>query len=156
MLFHSLTLALTTLAVLSSAAPLAKRHISSAPVIDKNFPDPSYIEADGKYYAFSTESRGHHVPIAVSDDSLNWKVENYDALPHVGEWSTGQAVWAPHVVRLVSVLVEVYVAGRKLTLAPQGLWNICDVLYRSIEEGPGHPLHRRRYLEQCRWALHST
>lgn len=104
MLFTSLALFLTTLALRSSAAPLAKRHISSAPAIEKNSADPSYIGADGKYYAFSTQARGHHVPVAASDDFETWTLRNYDALPHVGGWSTGKAVWAPHVVRLVCFL----------------------------------------------------
>ena len=87
---------------LSGGLPLDKRYISPDPVIDANFPDPVWIENDCKFYAFSTNNAGHHVPMATSSDFKLWSiVRDYDALPMVGEWSTGVNVWAPDVVKLV-------------------------------------------------------
>ena len=85
------------------AAPLSQRSISRGPVISTNFPDPSWIQDGDKFYAFSTNSGGRNVPTAQSSDFKNWSViADHDALPTVGAWSTGEAVWAPDVVRLAN------------------------------------------------------
>lgn len=72
------------------------------PVITENFPDPSVIYADGKWYAFATNNGVYNVPVAESTDFLNWTVLAQDALPDAGVWSDGTNVWAPDVVQLVS------------------------------------------------------
>ena len=102
MLPHSLIVVLSFLAVSSLAAPVpALERRAAQPAIARNFPDPSYIHVGDTYYAYSTESGGKHVPIASSSDFTTWTVLEHDALPRVGSWSNGKAVWAPHVVKLV-------------------------------------------------------
>lgn len=87
----------------NSTATHNKRGISG-PVIASNFPDPSFIEVNGHFYAFSTNSGGKHVPVAQSSDFAAWSLMNVDALPKVGAWSNGQNVWAPDVIRRVRLL----------------------------------------------------
>ena len=90
---------------LTHASPLLRRSISNGPVIDENFPDPGWIQDGDTFYAFSTNAHGHHIPMATSPDFKTWTVKaGYDALPTVGDWSTGANVWAPDVVRLVRAL----------------------------------------------------
>ena len=102
MLLYSLIVVLSFLAVLSLAAPIPDlERRSTQPAIARNFPDPSFIQISDTYYAYSTQSGGKHVPIAKSSDFTTWTVLEHDALPKVGAWSTGKAVWAPHVVQLV-------------------------------------------------------
>lgn len=100
---------------LSSQAPLTKRSING-PVISVNFPDPAIIQdpVDNSWYAFSTNSAGKNVPVAHSTDFNTWTViDGYDAVPQVGQWSTGAAVWAPDVVQLVFILLVLRQADRQ-------------------------------------------
>ena len=86
-----------------SAAAIDKRGITG-PVITSNFPDPSFVKGlDGAWYAFSTNSGGKNVPVANSADFVTWTLTGQDALPTVGAWSTGTNVWAPDVIRRVSL-----------------------------------------------------
>lgn len=85
---------------LSLAAPLSKRSIVG-PVIQSNFPDPAVIQVGSTYYAFATNSGGHHIPYATSSDFSSWAVAAGDALPSVGAWSNGNNVWAPDVIQVV-------------------------------------------------------
>lgn len=87
----------------SRRGALAQRQSSiTGPVIASDFPDPAIILHDGTYHAFSTSSGGMHVPTRKSAVDQNWAVNNIDALPALGAWSTGEDIWAPDVVELVS------------------------------------------------------
>jgi Beta-xylosidase len=70
------------------------------PVLDIDFPDPTVIEANGRYYAFATNtgSGGNYrrVQVAVSDDLQDWKLLG-DALPQLPAWASTH-FWAPHVL----------------------------------------------------------
>ena len=78
------------------------------PVIATNFADPCFIEVDSTYYAFATnlyvtpQSGQINIQVAVSKDFSTWNLTGTDALPDVGQWSTGTYTWAPDVVQLVS------------------------------------------------------
>lgn len=85
---------------LCSPAPLQRRSSLSL-AVDVNFPDPSFIEVEGRFYAFATSNGQQNVPIAVSDDFSVWTVTGEDALKDVPSWSDG-GIWAPDVVQLVS------------------------------------------------------
>lgn len=72
------------------------------PVLAQNFPDPTIIKADGKYYAYATNSEVAgatlNIQVASSTDLQNWKREG-DALPQKPSWASGtQDFWAPHVL----------------------------------------------------------
>lgn len=100
-MFGTVSLTLAALSVLTAANPVGKRSIS-APIMNSDFPDPAWIQVGNNYYAFSTTSGGLNVPVATSPDFVTWtRTNGYDALPVVGKWSTGNAVWAPDVVQLV-------------------------------------------------------
>lgn len=100
------------LAILSyvSAMPHQKRS-STGPVISSNFQDPSVIDVDGTYYAYSGPNGNPpvHVQLATSSDFENWQlVPGYDVLPTVGSWAASTPrVWAPDVVQLVSTSVMI-------------------------------------------------
>lgn len=80
--------------------------------VASNFADPAYIEVAGVQYAFATNNRGQEPPIKVQvaqslDQGKTWNLlmdggKQHDAMPQAGAWSTGNRVWAPDVVQLVS------------------------------------------------------
>ena len=83
--------------------------IGDGPAIDSNFADPCYIKESDTYYAFATNKIVRpgqpdqvNIQLATSEDFKTWHLSDKDALPQVGNWSTGHFVWAPDVVQLVS------------------------------------------------------
>ena len=83
--------------------------VGNAAAIDSNFADPCYIQEDDTYYAFATnklvkpgQSGQVNIQIATSKDFKSWDLSDKDALPQVGNWSSGHFVWAPDVVKVVS------------------------------------------------------
>lgn len=70
------------------------------PIIDKDFPDPTIIYAEGFYYAYATNSRiGDklaHIQVARSKDLQSWTLLG-DALPEKPSWAD-RDFWAPHVL----------------------------------------------------------
>lgn len=74
-----------------------------------NFPDPSIIWADGKWYAFATRTIGSqiHIQVASSPDYQHWTLmqdngQQYDALPKLPSWVDKEnfSTWAPDVNQL--------------------------------------------------------
>lgn len=59
-------------------------------------PDPAVLRTADGYLAFSTQSRGQHVPVLASRDLATWS-EVGDALPALPGWSRPGQVWAPDV-----------------------------------------------------------
>lgn len=70
------------------------------PAMDTDFPDPTVIEANGKYYAFATNSGRNgsfrNVQTAISDNLKNWVMLG-DAMPQKPAWASSD-FWAPHVI----------------------------------------------------------
>lgn len=70
------------------------------PVLDHDFPDPTVINVNGKYYAYATNSvvngKFEHVQLAVSTDLQHW-IDSGDVLPGGATWAKHD-FWAPHVV----------------------------------------------------------
>lgn len=75
-------------------------------VISDNFADPSFIEHNGAYFAFSTQNGKANVPVAFSQDFDSWETTPIDAMKDMPVWSSG-SFWAPHVTQLVSRLYQV-------------------------------------------------
>jgi arabinan endo-1,5-alpha-L-arabinosidase len=84
--------------------------VAPQPVITRDFPDPSAIQADGGWYAYSTNSSygGHvvNVPVATAPAATGpWTAGGTDALPNLPDWvaydsgSGSYDVWAPDVSR---------------------------------------------------------
>ncbi len=99
------TVVWSLLLALSSQSPVQRSTSSLRLAIDANFADPGFIEVGGKYYAFATRNGKHNIPMATSNDFINWKQLDQDALPNLPIWSTGNT-WAPDVVQLVSIYPE--------------------------------------------------
>lgn len=72
----------------------------SNPVLDSDFPDPTVIRANGKYYAYATQARVNGqelvIQVASSSDLQHWKIEG-GALAQKPVWADN-SFWAPHVL----------------------------------------------------------
>lgn len=72
------------------------------PVLDRDFPDPAVLAADGWYYAYATQTssdgRMLNIQSARSRDLVQWEPLG-DALPVKPSWAASkQNFWAPHVI----------------------------------------------------------
>lgn len=79
--------------------PMANYKINM--VLDQDFPDPTVIRYEGKYYAYATQAHNNgkmvNIQVAWSTDHEHW---NYvgDALPQKPAWASNtQSFWAPDV-----------------------------------------------------------
>src|SRR5271163_2222270 len=98
----------------ASTSKAAFRRQNAVPVINANFPDPSWIRArDGTWYAFATNNPGvTHVQVASAPAATGpWTVLNKDALATVGAWCDGIEVWAPDVRQVADGSYVLYYAG---------------------------------------------
>lgn len=68
------------------------------PVLDRDFPDPDTLKADGWYYAYATNGNGRNIQVARSQDLVKWEVLT-DALPKLPAWAAQDFgwAWAPEV-----------------------------------------------------------
>lgn len=70
------------------------------PVLNHDFPDPTIIQVNGKYYGYATNSvvsgKYAHIQLAVSTDLAHWQ-DAGDALPNGAAWAK-RDFWAPHVI----------------------------------------------------------
>jgi len=70
------------------------------PVLNHDFPDPTIIRVENKYYGYATNTvvngRYAHIQLASSTDLAHWKDEG-DALPAGATWAS-RDFWAPHVI----------------------------------------------------------
>ncbi len=64
-----------------------------------DFPDPSVLDAGGRYYAFATNSVGGHVQAITSMDLTNWSWVG-EALPSLPSWADPGMTWAPSAMRV--------------------------------------------------------
>jgi beta-xylosidase len=75
---------------------IAQQKITN-PVLDSNFPDPTVIQTNGKYYAYATNSRVNgrdlDIQVASSTDLQDWTLIG-DALPQAPSWERHD-FWAP-------------------------------------------------------------
>jgi beta-xylosidase len=65
-------------------------------VYNGNFPDPSILVANGRYYAYATQSDGTNIQLIVSTDLIHWSKVR-DALPSLPGWASTGFTWAPSV-----------------------------------------------------------
>jgi putative cell wall-binding protein len=90
------------LALLAPAAPAAAQEPSGPgsslqnPIFPHDFPDPSLLRVDGRYYAYRTNTLAN-VPVIASEDLATW-TDLGDALPQLPAWSERGSVWAPAVL----------------------------------------------------------
>jgi arabinan endo-1,5-alpha-L-arabinosidase len=109
------------------------------PVLDKDFPDPTVIRVNGKYYAYATQGRGH-IQVSVSEDLQHWS-DPADALPVKPVWAD-KHFWAPHVLYDPSIQKYVLFYSGESTDTATG--KCLGVAYATQPEGPftdkGSPL----------------
>lgn len=89
---------------------------------DQNFPDPSIVVGDGRYYAYGAPTGGAYLPVMTSTDLVTWTARPAydpgaplnedpffnDALPYPAEWgadrpNTGRLskeLWAPGAAKI--------------------------------------------------------
>jgi beta-xylosidase len=98
----------------ASTTNAAFRRQNAVPVINANFPDPSWIRAeDGTWYAFATNNPSiTHVQVASAPAATClWTVLQQDALPTVGRWCNGIEVWSSDVWQVADGTYVLYYAG---------------------------------------------
>ncbi|KAI0734387.1 Arabinanase/levansucrase/invertase [Fomitopsis betulina] len=98
----------------ASAPALFKRNVTTGPVIDHDFPDPSIILLNQTWYAYSTSAGGKNVPVASSTDfNTTWTIVA-DALPDSGDWidPDDSGIWAPDVRQLGNDSYIMYYTGK--------------------------------------------
>lgn len=124
MLFCSLHSALA--AVLFSL--LSASHVAalSFHVLDNDFPDPCLTQQEDGFYAFATGSDGTNVPMAFSDDFNSWTYLGIDAMPGPldnTDWiyAASPNVWAPDVIRRVSIFTSPYILSAGTEFADHSL-----------------------------------
>ncbi|MHC8948912.1 glycoside hydrolase family 43 protein [Sphingobacterium hungaricum] len=80
--------------------------------INGDFPDPTTIFANGKYYTIGTSSEwGPHFPIYTSDDLRNWTQTGF-VFSSAPEW-TQSSFWAPEYFYNEGIYYVYYSAKRK-------------------------------------------
>jgi beta-xylosidase len=105
------------------------------PVLDRDFPDPGVLAADGTFYAYATEGGGRHIQVASSTDLVTWEYLG-EALPTLPRWTTG-STWAPEVVQTPAGFVMYYTARHPATVRPDGQGSQCITLAVATEpQGP--------------------
>lgn len=99
---------LSLLLLLTSFSALAYSTQIHGPLLDTSFPDPTIINVDDVYYAFSSRStekgKTINIPMATSERfTSGWKMLGGDALPDAGSWTASKPeVLTPDVNQLVS------------------------------------------------------
>ncbi|KAI0596734.1 endo-arabinase [Biscogniauxia sp. FL1348] len=115
----------STLAALGQMLILA-RPVLSAPVVSRppqglgegpalaaDFPDPSIIKVDDKWYAFATAHGNKQVQVARADKLYgDWELLDIDALPESPSWATGMNTWAPDVRQVGNGSFVMYFSGQ--------------------------------------------
>lgn len=106
----------------AAADSLAARN----PVLRQNFPDPFLLEADGRIYAYATNSGGVRVQVSSSTDLEHWSVPT-EALARLPAWVNRDKpdVWAPEVLHLDSHYLLYFSARSKSVTRPDGVGRLC-------------------------------
>jgi beta-xylosidase len=137
----------------SEPAPSIAGDTFTNPVINRNFPDPDVIRADGQYFAYSTTSAGSNIRYARSPDLVEWEVVG-EALPALASWSgptplfsdvAHKATWAPAVAAIGDTYVMYYTTPALEMPRPDGKPSQCigvatsdspDGGFKDLSPGP--------------------
>lgn len=122
-------------AVLIHFSAVAQQKIIN-PVLDHDFPDPTVIRANGKYYAYATnnawQDKALNIQVASSTDLQNWTIVG-DALPQKPSWGSHD-FWAPHV--MYDQQIKKYVLFYSAESVDAGKGKCLGVAYADKPEGP--------------------
>lgn len=106
------------------------------PVLNQNFPDPTVIRANGRYYAYATNSSVNgkfvHIQVASSTDLQHWNFIG-DALPDQPVWAE-KDFWAPHVLYDTARKKYVMFFSAESKAATTG--KCIGVAFSDLPEGP--------------------
>ena len=86
------------------------------PVLKENFPDAFVLLHGSRFIAYAT-NEGRNVPVAVSNDLVNWGFPRdsagkpLDAMPMLGAWAKEGFTWAPEVSRIGDKYLLYYTAS---------------------------------------------
>lgn len=107
------------------AEPAAVSEIRN-PVLRRNFPDPFLLAAEGRIYAYATNSGSLRVQVSSSDDLEHWSTPT-DALARLPAWVNQRKpdVWAPEVMRVDSDYVLYFSARSSSLVRPDGVGRLC-------------------------------
>lgn len=96
------------------------------PVLRQNFPDPFLLAADGRIYAYATNSGGVRVQVSSSDDLQHWSTPT-EVLVRLPAWvnPTKSDVWAPEVLQVDSHYVLYFSARSAAVTRPDGVGRLC-------------------------------
>ena len=99
-------LALSLLVLGGLLGPVQAQTPPFAPVFETNFPDPFILPHEDGFLAYATNPDGAavNVPMARSDDLVNWNFVRgrnglHDAMPVLPPWAREGWTWAPEVLR---------------------------------------------------------
>ena len=105
------------------------------PVIPVNMPDPYVLDAEDRYYLYSTASAGCTYPYATSADLVSWELRG-DAMPQPPAWANGN-FWAPEVTRTPGGYVMYFTARAAGVTRPDGKEAQCvGVAVSQTPDGP--------------------
>jgi len=85
-----------------TTAGAEQQSVNWVPAHAGDFADPSVMEYDGTYYAFSTQnfapaSATVNIQTSTSSDGLTWTSSSTDALPTLPSWARAGNTWSPSV-----------------------------------------------------------
>jgi beta-xylosidase len=101
--------------VSAEAAPTPQPYLA----IDRDFPDPALLHADGAYWMYSTNSGGLNLPVATATVPYgDWTLVG-EGMPTLGAWARTGFTWAPDVVRLDDGSYVVYYTARDIASGRQ-------------------------------------
>lgn len=112
--------ALSVAALISStltaeASPIPQPYLA----IDRDFPDPGLLHADGKYWLYSTNSGGVNLPVSSAADPYgSWSAIS-EGMPTIGAWAKTGYTWAPDVSELADGTFVLYYTARDIASGRQ-------------------------------------
>jgi len=105
--------ALTVAALISTTLTA---HATTIPqpylAINQDFPDPSLLHADNKYWLYSTNSGGINLPVSSATDPYGSWGPITEGMPSIGAWARTGFTWAPDVSRLADGTFVLYYTAR--------------------------------------------
>lgn len=95
---------IATLSLFSISPAMA---VSVSPAYGGDFPDPSIMSDNGRYWAYSTGTNVMNLRVMSSSDMTTWS-EPTDPLPTLPRWASKGMTWAPSVIRIGNNYVMYY------------------------------------------------
>lgn len=107
--------ALLSSTLTAQAAPIPQPYLA----IDRDFPDPGLLHANGNYWLYSTNSGGVNLPVSSSTDPYgSWSAIS-EGMPTIGAWARTGFTWAPDVSQLADGTFVLYYTARDIASGRQ-------------------------------------